>query len=138
MYRLVEIQIPSTLIKMQGNTKRNWDFLIIALSIYQAIVIPLAICLDPDVFRSPMFITVDQTVNLIFLADIIIRFRTTYIHPVTGEEVIDSNLIAWKYLKGKKFVIDVLSTVPLNDFFSGEEDILILQLLGILKLIRIL
>lgn len=64
--------------------------------------------------------------NLIFLADIIIRFRTTYIHPVTGEEVIDSNMIANKYVKGRNFTIDVLSTVPLNDFFSGEEDILIL------------
>ena len=32
----------------------------------------------------------------------------------------------------------MLSTIPLNDFFSGDEDILVLQLLGILKLLRIL
>ena len=76
--------------------------------------------------------------NLIFLADIIIRFRTTYVHPITGEEVIDTELIASRYLNGKNFIIDLLSTVPLNDFFSGDEDILILQLLGILKLIRVL
>ena len=78
--------------------------------------------------------------NLIFLADIIIRFRTTYIHPITGEEVIDSDLIASRYLESTNFTIDLLSTIPLNDFFSYATggDILILQLLGILKLIRVL
>lgn len=93
--------------------------------------------MDADSFNSPYLITFDAIVNLVFLADILIRFRTTYIHPVTGEEVIDSGLIAERYLKGKTFVIDVLSTVPLNDYFGGGEDILILQLLGILKLIRV-
>jgi hypothetical protein len=93
MFRLVELKIPDTMMKMQGITRQNWDFLIIALSVYQAVVIPLAICLNPDQFKSPLFIAFDQTVNLIFLADIILNFRTTYIHPVTGEEVIDSNLI---------------------------------------------
>lgn len=34
MYRLVEIKIPATMIKMQGKSRQNWDFLIIALSIY--------------------------------------------------------------------------------------------------------
>ena len=80
----------------------------------------------PDIFGSPLVITFDQIVNLIFLADILIRFRTTFIHPVTGEEVIDSNLIAERYLKGKNFIIDVLSTVPLNDYaeyFSGQGSI---------------
>ena len=41
MYRLVETSVPDTMIKMQGKSRQNWDFLIIALSIYQAIVIPL-------------------------------------------------------------------------------------------------
>ena len=85
-----------------------------------------------------MFITFDQIVNLTFLADIIIRFRTTYIHPITGEEVIDSDLIAKRYLEGPNFIIDTLSTIPLNDFLAGEKDILVLQLLGILKLLRVL
>jgi hypothetical protein len=114
------------MVKMQGKSRQYWDFLILGLSVYQAIVIPLQICMAADNFNSPLIITFDSIVNLIFLMDILIRFRTTFIHPITGEEVIDSSLIAERYLRGKNFIIDVLSTVPLNDWFGGEENILIL------------
>ena len=83
---------------MQGKARQDWDFLIIGLSIYQAVTIPLAICLDPDIFNAPMVRTFDNIVNLIFLADIILQFRTTYVHPVTGEEIIDPTLITTRYL----------------------------------------
>jgi hypothetical protein len=68
--------------------------------------------------------------------DIILRFRTTYIDSISGEEVMDSMLIAKKYVTSATFLIDVLSTVPLDDFTGGESQFL--RLLGLLKLIRIL
>ena len=76
----------------------SWDFLIIILSVYQAISIPIAISFEPDEFNNPVFRTFDSLIDLIFLSDIMLRFRTTYIDPISGEEVIDSFLIAKKYL----------------------------------------
>ena len=64
--------------------------------------------------------------------DIALRFRTTYIDPISGEEVIDSFLIAKRYMKSKNFPLDVLSTVPFDTLFS--DDTMGLKLLGILKL----
>ena len=67
--------------------------------------------------------------------DIIINFRTTYIDPVNGEEILDPVLIAKKYLGDIRFIIDVLSIVPLNDFIEGTT---FLQFLGILKILRLM
>lgn len=65
--------------------------------------------------------------------DIIFRFRTTYIDPISGEEVMDSMLISMRYLKSSNFILDVLSTIPFNEFFGGGTPV---QILGILKLLR--
>mmetsp|Transcript_24171 Transcript_24171/g.37153 ORF Transcript_24171/g.37153 Transcript_24171/m.37153 type:complete len:144 (+) Transcript_24171:752-1183(+) len=46
----------------------------------------------------------------------------------------DSFMIARKYLMSPNFTIDVLSTVPLDDFFGGG---ILLEIFGILKLIRV-
>jgi hypothetical protein len=71
-----------------------------------------------------------------------IRFRTTYIDPISGEEVMDFQMIASKYMFSLTFIIDVLSTAPLDDLaaiFSGDQNKnTMLSLFGILKLIRIL
>mmetsp|Transcript_15567 Transcript_15567/g.2593 ORF Transcript_15567/g.2593 Transcript_15567/m.2593 type:complete len:81 (+) Transcript_15567:320-562(+) len=56
----------------------------------------------------------------------------------TGDEIMDSKVIAIAYLKGK-FTIDLLSTIPFDTFADlASLDIKILQLFGLLKLIRIL
>lgn len=76
----------------------------------------------------------DSLIDLVFLVDIVLNFRTTYIDSVTGEEVLDPALISKKYLTEMRFVIDVLSTIPLDDYFGGTT---FLQFLGILKILRL-
>lgn len=41
--------------------------------------------------------TLDSFIDLVFITDIIIRFRSTYIDPISGEEVIDFAMISKKY-----------------------------------------
>ena len=77
----------------------------------------------------------DSLIDLVFIVDIILNFRTSYIDPNSGEEVLDPILVATKYLTELRFYIDVLSTVPLDDFFGGGY--LVLQFLGILKIQRL-
>lgn len=95
--------------------------MIIGLSIYQAFTIPMQLCLAEDFWGSNTIKTFDALINLTFLLDIIIRFRTTYIHPVTGEEVLNSFEISSKYLYSKNFTIDVLSTIPFSDFVPNRK-----------------
>lgn len=122
---------PPTMLKAQGKSKLKWDIIIIIFSLYQAVMIPLDLFLTPDTFSGPIFVTIDSMVDLFFVVDIIIRFRTTYIDPISGEEVMDSAMIATRYLKSSQFYIDVISTVPLELFSTN------LNVLGLLKILRI-
>lgn len=54
-------------------------------------------------------------VDLVFFVDIIINFRTSYIDG-HGEEIIDPQLISAAYLFHPRFIIDLLSTIPLSEF----------------------
>ena len=78
--------------------------------------------------------------NFVFLLDIIINFRTTFIHSKTGKEVMDLWEIAQNYLKGR-FWIDFLATIPLD--FAAKYIFQLnsssgIQLFALLKLVRVL
>lgn len=73
-------------------------------------------------------------IDLIFIIDIVFRFRTTYIDPISGEEVLDSFLIAKHYMSSSSFYFDVISTIPFDEFFGGTG---ILKFFGLFKLIRV-
>jgi hypothetical protein len=118
-YRLVEINFPSTIIKAQGINRLRWDFVIITLAVYQAVTIPISIAFDPDEFSSPLMKTIDSLIDLVFILDIVLNFRTSFIESVNGEEILDPYMIAVKYLTELRFYIDVLSTIPLADLFGG-------------------
>ena len=80
--------------------------------------------------------TIDSLIDLVFIVDIILNFRTTFIDPANGEEVLDPGAISYHYLTSPQFYIDVLSTVPLDDYFGDGKNFL-LRFLGILKIIRL-
>ena len=87
-------EVPSTFLKGQGSQRIYWDFLIIVLASYQAVMIPLEIAYQFDVFNNPISITGNSLMDIVFITDILINFRTTYIDP-TGEEVIEWHTIAY-------------------------------------------
>jgi hypothetical protein len=134
-FKLVEINFPPTIVKSQSINRLKWDLFIIFLAIYQALTIPIEISLQPDVLASPFMKTVNGMIDLVFLFDIILNFRTSYVDSINGEEILDPVLISSKYLTELRFYIDVLSTVPFADLFGGGA---ILQFLGILKIVRLL
>lgn len=82
-----------------------------------------------------MFLTIiDQTINIIFLIDILISFRTTYYNK-RGEEVFDPKHIAKEYFKSFRFWADFLSCIPFDRMIKTRGDAL--KTFGVLKLVRI-
>ena len=80
---------------------------------------------------------VDSCVDLIFLIDIIIKFRTTYLDSKLSIEVRDPHAIARRYLKGT-FFVDFISSVPFASFApEGGSFAFVLEALGLLKLLRL-
>jgi len=122
-------------VKGSGKARLRWDIFIIVLSVYNSFTIPLTISFSPPILSSPYVACFDAIVDFIFLIDIIITFRTTFLDPKLGEEVTDQHRIASRYLKGGRFFIDFLSSVPLDSIANTNSSIL--QLFGMLKLARI-
>lgn len=77
----------------------------------------------------------DLVINIMFLVDIAIGFRTTYFDP-QGMEVRDAKQIAMHYLRGL-FVVDFLSSIPYRYVAVVIPPIKTLSFFKILKITRI-
>jgi hypothetical protein len=59
----------------------------------------------------------DISVDVLFLFDILVNFRTTF-YNTRGEEVYNPKQIATNYIKSS-FLLDILSCIPFDDIFEG-------------------
>ncbi|XP_056606638.1 potassium voltage-gated channel subfamily H member 7 [Triplophysa dalaica] len=126
--------------------KAVWDWLILLLVIYTAIFTPYSAAFllnDPEERTrrkcgyscSPLNV-VDLIVDIMFIVDILINFRTTYVN--INEEVVSRPAkIAVHYFKGW-FLIDIVAAIPFDllIFGSGSEETT--TLIGLLKTARLL
>ena len=77
-------------------------------------------------------------IDIFFVIDIVIAFRTTYIDIRSGAEITEIKALAKYYLLGQ-FFIDFLATVPFDSIAEvvlGEAGLF--KFLGALKLVRVL
>uniref|UniRef100_H3DBT6 Potassium voltage-gated channel, subfamily H (eag-related), member 6a n=1 Tax=Tetraodon nigroviridis TaxID=99883 RepID=H3DBT6_TETNG len=128
--------------------KAVWDWVILLLVIYTAIFTPYsAAFLLSEVEEqrrrtcgytcNPLNV-VDLLVDVMFIVDILINFRTTYVNH--NEEVVSHpGRIAQHYFKGW-FLIDIVAAIPFDllIFRSGSEDPQTTTLIGLLKTARLL
>jgi hypothetical protein len=71
---------------------------------------------------------------------LIVNFRTTFIHPKTGHEVLEGDKIAYSYLKGR-FWIDLMATIPFDNVAEaiiGSGNASLLSIFSLMKLVRVL
>lgn len=122
------------MIKCRSKFKLYWDIVIIVMALYNSIIIPVEIAFNPMSLNSAAEIFVESIINLVFMIDIFLNFRITYISGISGDEIFDPRLIAQMYILNGKFILDVLSSIPFNAVGSSSD---ILPILGMLKLFRV-
>ena len=107
------------------------------LATWNVFSIPFTVAFEPS--DSVLMDVITSLIDFLFLMDIVLNFRTTFINLKTGDEIFDPKLIRQNYFKGGKFAIDLLATIPLDTIaeLAGSKN-KSLQLFGLLKLIRIL
>lgn len=120
---------------------QHWSNFVIILAMYNSITIPISIFYDvhgPSFISSNEISLIDSLVDLIFLIDVILTFRTTYLDTDLGKEETNMHKIASSYLRGA-FVIDFASSVPFAIFVPESQESLraAFGMLGLLKLLRI-
>lgn len=80
-------------------------------------------------------------IDFLFMMDVLISFRTSVIIESTAVEVFDDRNIAMRYMKGR-FWIDFPASIPFDMityvFPATGSNQLTLQLIGLLKLVRVL
>lgn len=122
------------IIRESGTIKFYWDLVVISMAIYTSITTPFFLAFKPVWENNAGILLIDWAVNIVFIFDIGVNFRTTYINTKTGIEIWEPKLIAKKYLLGGRFWIDLLSSIPLDSL--QIDQLSVLGALGMLKLIR--
>ncbi|XP_057714278.1 potassium voltage-gated channel subfamily H member 6-like [Corythoichthys intestinalis] len=151
-YKLQTPRIQKWTILHYSPFKAVWDWVILLLVIYTAIFTPYsATFLLSDQEEAAMqtcgyscspLNVVDLIVDIMFIVDIIINFRTTYVNS-NDEVVSQSARIAVHYFKGW-FLIDMVAAIPFDllIYRSGEEVVRgegeTTTLIGLLKTARLL
>ncbi|KAM9839180.1 voltage-gated inwardly rectifying potassium channel KCNH2 [Aulostomus maculatus] len=146
-YKLQAPRIHSWTVLHYSPFKAVWDWLILLLVIYTAILTPYSAAFllndQEDVAMqncgyscSPLNV-VDLIVDIMFIIDILINFRTTYVN--TNDEVVSHPVrIAVHYFKGW-FLIDMVAAIPFDllIYRNGEETTTLIGLLKTARLLRL-
>ena len=128
--------VPKFIILHYSPFKAVWDWIVLLLVLYTAVFTPYvaAFLLNEDETRAKLnqdsgtrhknavtntadpLVIIDLIVDVMFIADILINFRTTYLH--NGEVLTDPQKIAVNYVKGW-FLIDAVAAIPFDLLLFG-------------------
>ncbi|KAG7466900.1 hypothetical protein MATL_G00147270 [Megalops atlanticus] len=145
-YKLQTARIDKFTILHYSPFKAVWDWLILLLVIYTAIFTPYSAAFllnDREEQKrrecgyscNPLNM-VDLIVDIMFIIDILINFRTTYVN--LNEEVVSHPAkIAIHYFKGW-FLIDMVAAIPFDLLIFGSGSDETTTLIGLLKTARLL
>jgi len=117
----------------------RWDLFVMVLAIYNCISIPFNASFAPDAII--WYEIWEGIVDVCFAVDIIINFRTTYVNSQSGLEVNSNWKVTWNYIRSGRFIVDLLASIPFERIFmifASTDNSTAFQLLGLLKLIRLL
>ncbi|KAM4717022.1 potassium voltage-gated channel subfamily H member 4a [Anableps anableps] len=121
--------------------KAVWDWLILLATFYVAVTVPFNVCFVshseggdrlPLVTRSTTWS--DIAVEMLFIADIILNFRTTYVSQ-SGQVVYDTRSICLHYFT-TWFFVDLIAALPFDLLYAFN--ISVTSLVHLLKTVRLL
>ncbi|XP_057336280.1 potassium voltage-gated channel subfamily H member 8 isoform X3 [Microplitis mediator] len=140
-YKTSAAEKSSFIVSHYGTFRTTWEWITLVATIYVAAVVPYNASF---VSTERPTVACDVIVEAIFIVDIILNFRTTYISK-KGKLVLNGRKIAINYMKGW-FLIDLLAALPFDllyasDVYSGEESghshIHLVKLTRLLRLARL-
>uniref|UniRef100_A0A8C9SG40 Voltage-gated inwardly rectifying potassium channel KCNH2 n=1 Tax=Scleropages formosus TaxID=113540 RepID=A0A8C9SG40_SCLFO len=146
-YKLQAPRIHKWTILHYSPFKAVWDWVILLLVIYTAIFTPYSAAfllndqengnMQSCVYYCSPLNVVDLIVDIMFVIDIVINFRTTYVNA-NDEVVSQPGRIAVHYFKGW-FLIDMVAAIPFDllIYRSGEETTTLIGLLKTARLLRL-
>ncbi|KAF5891650.1 potassium voltage-gated channel subfamily H member 6-like, partial [Clarias magur] len=147
VYQLQSADIHKWILLHYSPLKAAWDWVILLLVLYTAVFTPYSAAFLLNELAenrrrvcgytcNPLNV-VDVIVDVLFMVDIVISFRTTYVNH-DDEVVTQPKSIAVHYIKGW-FLIDMVAALPFDLLiFKSGSDETTTALIGLLKTARLL
>ncbi|KAM9843947.1 potassium voltage-gated channel subfamily H member 4a [Aulostomus maculatus] len=138
-YKVAAVKKSRFILLHYSISKALWDWLILLATFYVAVTVPYDVCFvshngggDNHVSRS--MIGSDIAVEMLFILDIILNFRTTYVSQ-SGQVVYDARSIYLHYCT-TWFFVDLIAALPFDLLYAFN--ITVTSLVHLLKTVRLL
>ncbi|XP_040291696.1 potassium voltage-gated channel subfamily H member 4 [Bufo bufo] len=136
-YKVASVQKPRFILLHYSIFKALWDWLILLATFYVAVTVPYNVCFtghDDSVSAARSTIVSDIAVEMLFILDIILNFRTTYVSQ-SGQVVYNPRSICIHYL-ATWFFVDLIAALPFDLLYAFN--VTVTSLVHLLKTIRLL
>lgn len=77
------------IIRSNSSFRLRWDLFIMLLAIFNCIVAPVNVAYQPQFMNEWYFVVLNSIIDFLFFVDIVVNFRTAFLHFKTGDEVSD-------------------------------------------------
>ncbi|NXE55922.1 KCNH4 protein, partial [Casuarius casuarius] len=136
-YKVASVQKSRFILLHYSVFKALWDWLILLATFYVAVTVPYNVCFtgtedSPSAARST--IVSDIAVEMLFILDIVLNFRTTYVSQ-SGQVVYDPRSICLHYV-ATWFFVDLIAALPFDLLYVFN--VTVTSLVHLLKTVRLL
>ncbi|XP_078408944.1 voltage-gated delayed rectifier potassium channel KCNH8-like [Cetorhinus maximus] len=144
-YKVAAIQKSRFILLHYGTFKAGWDWLILLATFYVAVTVPYNVCFSISrddhsaASRNPPSVS-DIFVEILFMLDIMLNFRTTYVSK-SGQVVYDPRSICVHYAT-TWFFVDLIAALPFDLLYAFNINVYfgvhLLKTVRLLRLLRLL
>ncbi|XP_063034975.1 potassium voltage-gated channel subfamily H member 4 isoform X1 [Melospiza melodia melodia] len=136
-YKVASVQKSRFILLHYSIFKALWDWLILLATFYVAITVPYNVCFtgtEDSLSAARSTIVSDIAVEMLFILDIILNFRTTYVSQ-SGQVVYDPRSICIHYV-ATWFFVDLIAALPFDLLYIFN--VTVTSLVHLLKTVRLL
>nr|XP_032807186.1 potassium voltage-gated channel subfamily H member 8-like isoform X3 [Petromyzon marinus] len=136
-YKVAAAQRSRLILLHYGTFKAGWDWLILLATFYVAVTVPYNVCFlnsDEQCTSSRSTMVSDITSEILFIIDIVLNFRTTYVSG-SGQVVYNGRSICLHYVT-TWFPIDLIAALPFDLLCAFK--IAVTSFVHLLKTVRLL
>ncbi|KAJ0001183.1 hypothetical protein NQD34_006203 [Periophthalmus magnuspinnatus] len=140
-YKVASVKKSRLILLHYSISKALWDWLILLATFYVAVTVPYDVCFvnhDPDQERhtqvSQGTMASDIAVEVLFILDIVLNFRTTYVSQ-SGQVIYNPRSIYLHYCT-TWFFVDLIAALPFDLLYAFN--ITVTSLMHLLKTVRLL
>uniref|UniRef100_A0A452HCV1 Voltage-gated delayed rectifier potassium channel KCNH4 n=1 Tax=Gopherus agassizii TaxID=38772 RepID=A0A452HCV1_9SAUR len=136
-YKVASVQKSHFILLHYSVFKALWDWLILLATFYVAVTVPYNVCFtgtEDSLTAARSTIVSDIAVEMLFILDIVLNFRTTYVSQ-SGQVVYDPRSICIHYV-ATWFFVDLIAALPFDLLYAFN--VTVTSLVHLLKTVRLL